>query len=308
MSTDDSPGPTSATGQQWELRHGAGTAYVAQAGAALRGFAVDGTWLTEPSPADAPPTAGNGQLLVPWPNRVRDGRWTLDGTVQQLALTEPARGNASHGLLRHAAYACTAEAAESVTLQAEVFPQPGYPFRLSHAVTYALDSTGLVVTHEITHHGAGRAPVAVGAHPYLRVGDVPVADCSLRVGADTVLLVDDRMLPVGSEPVHDEHDWRDGPVIRDRRVDAGYTRLAVVDGQVRHTLTAPDGRGVTLWAEEAFGWVQLFTTDRLPARDLAVAVEPMTAPADALSSGEGLAWLGTGETLRVRWGLTPVGF
>lgn len=304
-------GDPAAAGRRWTLVHGDHVAHVQECGAALAGYAVGGAWVTEPSPADAPAAAGNGQLLVPWPNRVRDGRWTLDGVAQQLALTEPARANANHGLLRDAAYVCLAERADEVVLQAEVFPRSGYPFRLSHRVSYALDGTGLTVTHEVVHHapaGAGPAPVAVGAHPYLRVDEVPVADCTLRVDASTVLVVDDRLLPVGSEAVHDEHDWRGGHRIGERRVDAGYTGLARTDGQVRHVLSAPDGRSTTLWADDAFGWVQLFLTDRLPGRDLAVAVEPMTAPADALNSGEGLAWLPPGEALRVRWGVLPSGF
>ncbi len=50
------------------------------------------------------PPFGCGIVLVPWPNRVEDGRWTLDGQPQQLDLTEPARHNAIHGLLRTTAY------------------------------------------------------------------------------------------------------------------------------------------------------------------------------------------------------------
>ncbi len=296
-----------ATGRRWRLSDGAAQAYVCEAGAALLGYRVGGRWLTEPSDPASPLPAGSGQLLVPWPNRVRDGRWLLEGQTQHLALTEPSRANASHGLLRHASYAAIEESGRHVRLRAEIFPQSGYPFRLTHTVTWELLDEGLRATHEVTHQGEGRAPVAIGAHPYLRVGDADVADCTLAIDAHTRIVVDERLLPVGTAPVSGEHDWRSGPPIGARRVDSGYADLRPAgDGLFRHTLRAPDGHGVALWADPAFAWVQVFVTDRLPGRDLAVAVEPMTAPADALNSGEGIVWLADGDSLVASWGLDPV--
>ena len=54
--------------------------------------------------ADEMSSGGRGQLLMPWPNRVRDGAYSFDGRDLQLALTEPRRSNASHGLARWAAW------------------------------------------------------------------------------------------------------------------------------------------------------------------------------------------------------------
>ena len=70
-----------------------------------------------------------------------------------------------------------------------------------------------------------------------------------------------------------------------------------------HTLTAPDGRSVSIWADDEFDYVQVFTTTRAfpgEAGDVAIAVEPMTAPAEAFNSGRGLRWLDPGE----EWQLT----
>jgi aldose 1-epimerase len=74
---------------------------------------------------------------------------------------------------------------------------------------------------------------------------------------------------------------------------------------VRHRLLGPDG-GVELWAEPAFGWVQVFTPDDHPGRGRAVAVEPMTCPPDALNSGTDLITLAPGETWQGSWGLRPI--
>ena len=42
----------------------------------------------------------HGAPLIPWPNRLADGRYSFDGADHQLALTEPERHNAIHGLMR----------------------------------------------------------------------------------------------------------------------------------------------------------------------------------------------------------------
>ena len=100
-------------------------------------------------------------------------------------------------------------------------------------------------------------------------------------------------------------DLRDGRRIGDLSLDTAYGHLARdADGLVRTTLTAPDGRSLTLWQGDGFDYVQVFTTDRYPGQPVAVAVEPMTAPADALNSGQGFRWLAPGETWTLHWGIT----
>ena len=69
---------------------------------------------------------------------MEDGVWYLDGKKQQLDITEVSRNNASHGLLRNAAYSLVDESQFSVTLEATVFPQHGYPFLVRHRVQYLL--------------------------------------------------------------------------------------------------------------------------------------------------------------------------
>ncbi len=74
------------------------------------------------------------------------------------------------------------------------------------------------------------------------------------------------------------------------------------DGRVRAVLRSPDGRRLELWAGPGFDYLQVFTTDRFPGHDLAIAVEPMTAPANAFNSGQSLRWLEPGETWEVAVG------
>ena len=295
------------TGEQHLLRSPDGrvTAEITQVGAALRAFTVDGVDLVPRYPLELPSPAGSGIVLVPWPNRVRDGKWTQRGETRQLALSEPALGNASHGLLRFASYTAAARDEASVSLRAPVVPQTGYPFHLGTSVTYALDGMGLDVTHAVTNLGAEDAPVALGTHPYVGIGDVPTADLTLTSSGSTRFVLDERKLPVEEEPVDAATDLRGGRRVGELSLDTAFGGLARGDdGLVRATLEAPDGRRLTLWQGEGFDYVQVFTTDRYPGHELALALEPMTAPPDAFNSGQGLRWLAPGETWELRWGLS----
>ena len=91
---------TSPSGDQHLLTHGRYRAVVTESGATLRSLTYDGRDLVQGFPEDRMPSAGRGQVLMPWPNRIRDGAYTFGGASQQLPLSEPGRHNASHGLVR----------------------------------------------------------------------------------------------------------------------------------------------------------------------------------------------------------------
>lgn len=301
-----------ATGEQHLLtldgNRGPVTAVVAELAASLRRLRVAETDLVQDYPRDALPSQASGIVLVPWPNRVRDGRWTLAGSVQQLDLTEPAKGNASHGLLRNTGYRVTDRSDAAVTLSASVFPQHGYPFHLETSVRYELVDDGILVRHGIRNAGEGAAPVGIGCHPFLRVGDTPARDLTATVTGARMLVTDDRSLPVGEVDVAGtDRDARAGLPLGGVDLDTTYTALEPVDGRVRHRLTAPSGEAVELHADPAFTWAQVFTSsvyESEEGRIDAVAIEPMTCPPDALNSGEGLTWLQPDEQWVVDWGLT----
>ena len=102
--------------------------------------------------------------------------------------------------------------------------------------------------------------------------------------AGRYLEVDDRLLPRRSEPVDGtDDDLRTGAPLgcaQSRHRVAPLARDA--DGRWRVRLELGD-RWAELWADESFGWLQVFTgADR---RDRSIAVEPMTCGPDAFNPG-----------------------
>lgn len=277
--------PVPATGRQFEIAHGAARAVVTEVGAALRAFEVGGVPYSETYGPDEQPPSAAGAVLVPWPNRVADGHWTLDGEPQQLALSEPARHNAIHGLLRHAPWRLVEHAESTVVLHAMVVAQPGWPVPLLTSIGYTLDDDGLTVTHTVENLGARATPFGVGVHPYPRAGHAETDDCVLRLAASSVLPVDpERLLPTRPPRAlqGDEIEFRTGRRLAGVLLDTAFGGAAPAPDdpreRIRHTLTDPTGHGVELWADPVFKWVQVYTADDFPGRGRAVAIEPMTCP------------------------------
>ena len=145
---------------------------------------------------------------------MEDGVWYLNGKKQQLDITEVSRNNASHGLLRNASYELVDESEFSVTLEAAVFPQHGYPFLLRHRVRYELaEDLGLVVRQPLINDSQEPAPFVLGAHPYLRLGELPSEELTVTVRAGTRLVTDQRLIPRGTEPVGGDFDLRAGRLV-----------------------------------------------------------------------------------------------
>lgn len=304
--------PVPATGRQFEITHGSARAVVTEVGAALRVFEVDGVPYSETYDADQQPPSGAGTVLVPWPNRVTDGRWTLEGEPQQLALTEPDRHNAIHGLLRHTPWTVVEHAESTVVLHAMVPVQPGWPVPLLTSIGYALDGVGLTVTHTVENLGSRAVPFGVGVHPFPRAGGADTDECTLRLAAASVVPVDpERLLPVRPPRTleGDEQEFRSGRrlggVLLDTAFGGATPRPDDPEQLVRHTLTDPTGHGIELWADPVFKWVQVYTAEDFPERGRAVAIEPMTCPPDALNSGTDLIVLSPGENWIAQWGLRP---
>lgn len=297
---------------QIELTHrsGAVTAEIHPRGAGLRSLVVDGTQYIQQFAGDAPPFYA-GLTLAPWPNRVRGGKWALAGEGGQLDQNEVARPNAIHGLVHSARFDVQPLREDSVRLTTTVRPARGWQFEIALTVDYTLSATGIRVDYRAHNTGTRSAPFAIGAHPFFTVGSTPVAELWLTAPARRVLLNDAQGIPAADVSVddHPELDLRTRRSLIDLRMAQCYTDFVAEDGVVGCTLTDASGAGLRVWADPVFRYWQFFTTDSFPTLDgvvAAVALEPMTAPGDALNSGSGIRWIPAGGEWAASWGCNQV--
>jgi aldose 1-epimerase len=297
--------PGVPSGDQLGISHGDQRAVVVEVGGGLRTYSVGGRELLDGYGADDMSTSGRGQALLPWPNRIQDGSYEFAGRRHQLPINDVEEQDAIHGLVRWAAWRVGEHYPNRVVMQHRIHPQPGYPFSLDVSIAYLLSHEGLRVSTTATNVGADSCPYGCGAHPYLSAGPERVDSATLRAPGRTVLLSDERGIPVGSEPVEGtEYDFREPRQIGETKLDNAFTDLERdSDGLARVSLRRSDGGAVTLWVDEAYGYLMLFTGDLSDVDRRSLAVEPMTCPPNAFRTGEALVRLDPGESFTSTWGL-----
>lgn len=298
------------TGRQFQLRCGAQEAVITEVGATLREYMIDGQPVVDGFPQDQRSSDGRGQLLIPWPNRIEDGRYEFGGSEYQLPLNELDHRTAIHGLTRWLSWALVTAREDSVVLETTVAEQPGYEFSVKATAEYRLGPGGLTATVRAKNLGSSTLPIGLGAHPYLRLGTGGVDDLELCLPATLRFDVDHRGIPRG-DPVPVENtifDFRQPRTLGGLALDTTFTGLIRgSDGVARVQLTAlEDKRTVHLWVDRSQDYLQLFTGDTLKepsARRRGLAVEPMTCAPNAFGSGRGLVVLAPRDTLTAQWGI-----
>lgn len=302
-STPDSPGP-SASVDEVVLRAGHYTATTTAAGGALGSLRHDGRDLVLPSGGRLGRPAYEGAICAPWPNRVVDGRWEHAGRRHELTVNEPDRGHALHGFVHDQVWTLLESTADTARWGLETLPRPGYPWALALTTAYRLDAdTGLTWQvgarlRPASDAEPGPAPYGVTVHPYFVAGVDPAETWTLELPAESVLTVDDRLVPRSLEPVTGAGmDLRSGRRLGEQQIDHAFGGLTARTAR----LTVTDGTGVEVaWCERSH-WVQVFSArwDALRPRH-AVAIEPMTCPPDAFNSGTDLIAL-TEKPVTVTW-------
>src|SRR5262249_4598723 len=152
-----------------------------------------------------------------------------------------------------------------------VFP---FSHRLEMVVSLAAD--GLTLQTTLAADRGDSVPVSFGFHPYFGLPGVARDDWRLTLPAMRKLTLDDRRIPTGGEEVLDgldvalgKYDFDDGFALVDERAP-----LSLSGGRRRISVEFVAG----------YRFAQIYA----PKRSAFVALEPMTAPTNALNSGRGL--------------------
>lgn len=293
------------TGEQYEIISGPHRAVICELGGTIRRYSVGDHALLRGFAADQRVSGGRGQHLLPWPNRIRDGKYSFGGVDQQLVLSEPDKHNAIHGLTRYAVWGLTERTESSVTQSLTIFPQPGWAGIVQAELRHSVSDDGLLAEMTATNAGDQTVPFGYGAHPYLTVGEEEVDDVHLLLPAHSYLEVDERLLPADVKPVSGtDKDFRTSAQLGSTVLDTALTELdRGSDGRWRAQLRLGD-RLAELWAGDGFDWMQVFTGKN--TRRASIAVEPMTCGPDAFNPGpthDGLLSLAPGDTFQGRWGI-----
>lgn len=246
-------------------------------------------------------------FLHPWANRLGADRFAAGGrevdlTLPDLPLKRDGAGLPIHGLLsaapgwrvgRHAELDSGGALAASFDFAAYPHLLEAFPFPHLVEIEATLVEGSLEIQTSLTATGDVAVPVSFGFHPYLVLPGVPRAEWVLEAPVHERIVLDDRGLPTGErEPTAIEPD-----PLGERTYDDAF--LAPSPGTA-FALAAPDRR-IELRMDSGYPFTQIFA----PAGLEAVAIEPMTAPVNALiTGGPELTFVPPGETFAASFSIS----
>ncbi|MDE3129561.1 MAG: aldose 1-epimerase [Acidobacteriota bacterium] len=241
-------------------------------------------------------------LLHPWANRLRAWDFVLEGRHVALDPDSPithrdaATGTPIHGLLTASQYWTVVDAARNaLTAELDFAAVPEYmaAFPFPHRVRYAATIVGTTLTVALAVAATGdvRVPVAFGFHPYLTLPGSDRRSWRVELPVARQAVLDEHMLPT-SEQLAVAPGSLDGP-LADRAFDASYPCL--LGGSQSEPAPvfalADDRRRIALTHVSGYPVAQVYAPHASPF----ICCEPMTAPVDALISGDGLRWVEPGR-------------
>jgi aldose 1-epimerase len=241
-------------------------------------------------------------FLHPWANRLGRSRFELAGRkvdldLEGLHVKRDGGGLPMHGLLTAAQgwrverHLELEDEEEDGGVLAASFDFGAYPhlleaFPFPHRVEVEARLAGaeLALTTTVRAGEEGDVPIAFGFHPYLRLPGVERSEWEIEAPVRVWLELDEQMLPTGRrQPVEIETGRLDARTFDDAFLAPSGGEPFVLSG---------GGRRLMLRTGEGYPFAQIYA----PADLDAVAFEPMTAPTNALISGEGLRMLAAGES------------
>jgi aldose 1-epimerase len=234
-------------------------------------------------------------LLYPWANRLADDSYPARGSEIELPHSTPplkfdGNGLPIHGvlpscldweLLDTARDALRARLRWEADALLEVFP-------FAHTLELHARVTGAELVIETSVHADGgvAVPIAFGFHPYLTIAGSDRRTREVQLPVRERLLLDERMIPTGArEPFERRHF-----VLGDGGWDDAFAGL--IEPSIFSVSGA--GRRIELQFLDGYSYAQVYS----PAGESFICFEPMTAPANALRSGDGLRSVESGGVFR----------
>jgi len=234
-------------------------------------------------------------LLYPWANRLASLRYRAAGRDVVLDPSSPLLHFDDHGLAMHGVpWGLLAweivEAKPDSLLAHFAWDGPNllavFPFPHSLQMSVALNPNSLILGTTVLADAGSPVPISFGFHPYFGIPQLARAQWRLQLPAMRKLLLDAHGIPTGAQESFVPFD----SLLANASFDDGF---ALLDQQPAFSLSGA-GRKITVTFLEGFPYAQVFA----PADKDFIALEPMTAPTNALASGDGLRILAPGAQFR----------
>lgn len=293
--------PFNVSGSSVTLTAGPYQATILTCGAALSSLSLNDLPLTVPYTShDLAPGFG-GMVLLPWPNRIREGQYSWGGTSYQLPINDIGTRTALHGTVYNRHWSILSVTPNSATLECWIPGMEGYPWPLHSQVSYHLNErSGLTATITTRNLCSVDIPYGVGTHPYLAPGGGVVDDWTLQMAPSHALRMDASLLPCGLVPVSEIGlDFALPRSLSGISIDTGFTSFPSTPWAI-HVENPLIGLRATL--SSCAPWVQIYTGDGIDRQG--IAVEPMSCPTNAFNDAHDSIVLSAGQSHYFSWSIS----
>ena len=243
-------------------------------------------------------------LLHPWANRVAKRHFRVDGREVDLwahpGLTSlDPHGLPIHGLLaaaggwsveRHEDAPQGPRLVGSFDFAAHEDLMTVFPFAHQLRIEAGIEGQTLTIATTVRASGEEPVPIAFGYHPYFRLPGVARSAWAMQIPVSERVVLDSEELPTGEL---ERADVPAGP-LGSRTFDDEFVAPAepfVLEGGVRR---------IEVSFDDGYPYAQVYA----PADDDVIAFEPMTAPTNALVTGQDLKLLEPGERYEASFSIT----
>jgi aldose 1-epimerase len=279
------------------------SARVSSYGASLRGAWFQGEEVVTSYSGKENKVGGQGDVLIPFPGRIKDAKYTWDGVEHHLKANDKDGPNAIHGFLRTLDWEVESQADSEVTFSLDFPGTEGYPFVFSARITYSLNDDGLSCFFSVQNGDSVDIPMAIGFHAYFTTGSEHIDDDKLTLPFKSVLEME-KFIPTGK--ILDRPEFLSPKIIGDTRFNSCFSSPILNENNQTEVELTGNGKTVTVWMDDVFKYVVLYSGDPLPEshRRKSLAIEPMTCGSDGFNHPAwGLVRLAPGQTLSGRWGV-----
>ena len=250
-------------------------------------------------------TAGNKRFkstkLIPFPNRIENGRYAFNGKSYQLPINYET--HAVHGLIMDK----TLEVLGTETDNNQALIKlrycydgsiPGYPFRYEAIITYSLlKERGFACDTDITNVDSVPLPIGNGWHPYFRTKG-KVDKLQIKIPSEFRIEVNE-LIPTGKLI---PEEYPDAVAIGKKKYDTGFV-LAAKGGRISTEVYDPElDIKIVVWQETGnrkYDYLQVF----IPEDRNSIAIEPMSCAANAFNNKMGLIVLKPGQSFNASYGV-----
>jgi aldose 1-epimerase len=224
------------------------------------------------------PDEFSGVILFPWPNRIFEGNYTFRHISHNLIVNHLETNSALHGLVFDKTFDAKRINSEKLELYFSNSELNGYPFSFQLAISYQVLGNELICRAMVTNLDSQAIPFAVGFHPYFLVTDTARFESNQK--------------PISSESCP-EGLVQIGSGVQSKLCDLEIDQT--LNGSVKPISKIFDQNWTVEIHQSNLPYTHVFTNRYSQVSKLWFAIEPQSAPANSLQSGDDLTVLAAGQ-------------